>query len=41
MEKELKNGKMVQNMQDNGLMIKPMVMENYFMLMEIFMKENG
>ena len=38
---EFNNGLMVQNMKDNGKMIRLMVMEHYFMLMETFMKVNG
>lgn len=38
---DLKNGRMVLNIKEIGLMIKQMVMESFIMLMVTFMKENG
>jgi len=38
---DLKNGRMVLNIKEIGLMIKQMVMESCIMLMVTFMKENG
>jgi hypothetical protein len=41
MEEEYKYGMMEVNMKVIGKMIKLISMENYCMLMEIYMKENG
>lgn len=41
MEKVFKYGQMVQNMMENGSIIKHVVKEHFIMLMEILMLENG
>ena len=41
MEEEFKFGLMEANTKDIGRMIKQILEENYYMLMEMFMKGNG